>query len=207
MAEINDIFGNNVKGRVGTVSMYRLRGKTVIRSLPVNRKKERTENQLRNQNRFKEIRKFCNLFKYIVIPQIWNGVATTSSGYHLFMKANSPAFNQDGLLADPFKIKLAAGILPLPEGMLAGRTSLSENSIQVKWDKDAISGGLALRDQLMVISAGEGKYSDIMATGIKRRDLGGSFELPSLDTKATHVYLFFESVDQRYYSDSICFEI
>lgn len=207
MAEINDIFGNDVKGKVGTVSMYKLRGKTVMRSLPVNRKKERTENQLRNQNRFTEIRKFCNLFKYIVIPQIWNGVATTSSGYHLFMKTNSPAFDMDGMLADPMKIKLATGNLSLPAGMQAERSSLSENSIQVKWEKDAHAGGLPLRDQLMVVSGGEGKYSDIKATGIKRGDLGGTFELPGLASPASHVYLFFESIDQRYYSESVCFEI
>ncbi|HLN72765.1 MAG TPA: DUF6266 family protein [Prolixibacteraceae bacterium] len=207
MAEINDIFGNNMKGKVGTVTTYRLRGKTIMRSLPVNRSKERTENQERNQNRFNEIRKFCSLFKSIVIPQIWNGVAITSSGYHLFMKTNSPAFDKDGMLSDPKKIFLSKGNLDLPGGMQAERSSDLANTIQVKWDKDAVSGGLKLRDQLMVISAGEGKYSDIKATGLKRGDLGGSFELPELASAATHVYLFFESVDQRYYSESVCFEI
>lgn len=207
MAEINDIFGNNMKGKVGTVTTYRLRGKTIMRSLPVNRSKERTENQERNQNRFNEIRKFCSLFKYIVIPQIWNGVATTSSGYHLFMKTNSPAFDKDGMLSDPKKISLSAGILDLPAGIQVQRNSADGSTIQVKWDKDAVSGGLKLRDQLMVISAGEGKYSDIKATGLKRGDLGGRFELPELASAATHVYLFFESLDQRYYSDSVCFEI
>jgi hypothetical protein len=207
MAEINDIFGNQVKGKVGTVSMYQLRGKTVIRSLPVNRKKERTENQLRNQNRFSEIRKFCSLFKYIVIPQIWNGAATTSSGYHLFMKTNSSAFDMDGMLADLVKIKLATGNLPLPDAMQVQRSLENENILKVQWKKDTVSGGLTLRDQLMAISTGEGKYSDIKATGIKRGDLGGSFELPQLDTAASHLYLFFESIDQCYYSESACFEI
>jgi hypothetical protein len=207
MAEINDIFGNQVKGKVGTVSMYQLRGKTVMRSLPVNRKKERTENQLRNQNRFREIRKFCSLFKYIVIPQIWNGAASTSSGYHLFMKTNSSAFDMDGMLADPMKIKLATGNLPLPDAMQVQRSLEDESILQVQWKKDAVSGGLTLRDQLMAISTAEGKYSDIKATGIKRGDLGGSFELPQLDTAASHLYLFFESIDQRYYSESACFEI
>lgn len=207
MATVEDIYGNNASGKVGTVSLYRLRGKTIMRALPVNRNNHRTEKQLRNQNRFNEIRGFCSQFKHILIPQIWNALATTSSGYHLFMKSNSAAFDQDGVLTDPMKIKLSAGNLPLPKGIKVQRTAADENSIQVQWEKDAVAGGFALRDQLMVISAGEGKYSDIKATGIKRGELVGSFELPKLDTAATHIYLFFKSVDQRFYSESVCFEI
>ena len=103
MGEVQDIYGKNIAGKVGTVSFYVSRGKTIMRSLPGKRVRRMTENQLRNQRRFKEIRMFCGRFKTIVIPQIWNGLATSSSGYHLFMKTNSPAFDQDGILADPMK--------------------------------------------------------------------------------------------------------
>ena len=88
MAVVEDIYGKVVTGKVGTVAFYMSRGKTIMRSLPVNKSSQKTENQLLNQQRFQEIRKFCSLFKSIVIPQIWNGLATTSSGYHLFMKTN-----------------------------------------------------------------------------------------------------------------------
>jgi len=63
------------------------------------------------------------------------------------------------------------------------------------------------RRSLMVISAGEGLYSPILATGLTRGTLGGTFELPSLAGTASHVYLFFESLDQRFYSESVCFEV
>jgi hypothetical protein len=62
-------------------------------------------------------------------------------------------------------------------------------------------------DKLMVISSGEGYYSAMVATGLTRGDQVGTFELPELPVPATHIYLFFESLDQRYYSDSICLEI
>jgi len=207
MAEVQDIFGKQVTGKAGPVSFYISRGKTIMRSLPGKRSGQSTENQLRNQLRFKAIRSFCTPFKEVVIPQIWNGLATTSSGYHLFMKTNSPAFDPDGILSDTQKIRLSMGKLTLPEGMQARRTSAGGTSIEVQWEKDLNFGGLPTKDKLMVISEGEGKYSDMMATGLKRGDLGGVFELPQQASSATHIYLFFESVDQRYYSESVCFEI
>jgi len=207
MAEVNDIYGNDVTGKVGNVSFYKLRGKTVMRSLPGKRRKQQTPKQLRNQNRFQEIRKFCNLFKHVVIPQIWNGVATTSSGYHLFMKSNSAAFDEDGMLTDPQKIILSKGELIFPAGMEVYRTSPGSSAIQVKYETKPVISGKSSKDKLMVISYGEGKFSEIKDTGITKWSLDGTFELPELDTPASHIYLFFESQDQRYYSDSMCFEI
>lgn len=207
MAEVQDIFGKVASGKVGPVTMYQLRGKQIMRSLPVNRSGHRTENQLRNQKRFKEIRAFCTQFKEIVIPQIWNALATSSSGYHLFMKTNSPAFDREGILADPMKIRLSMGTLPVPQGMQAQRTAPGASTIALQWEKDPAWGGLPLRDQLMVISYGDGNYSDLKSTGLTRGNLGGSFELPSLVVPASHLYLFFESLDHRCYSESVCLEI
>ncbi|HET6558861.1 MAG TPA: hypothetical protein VFG54_16195 [Prolixibacteraceae bacterium] len=207
MAEVNDIYGKDLTGKVGLVSFYRLNGKTIMRSLPVKRSKTRSKNQVRNQNRFKEVQKFCKQFKLILIPQIWNGAATTSSGYHLFMKTNTPAFDKDGILTDPLKIRLSAGTLTMPTGMQAGRTSAGGTTIRINWDKEPGLGSSTLKDRLMVVSAGEGNYSDISGTGLIRNDLGGTFELPELASTATHLYLFFESLDQRYYSESVCVEI
>ncbi|HAH22607.1 MAG TPA: hypothetical protein DCL77_02390 [Prolixibacteraceae bacterium] len=207
MAEVQDIFGKVASGKVGTVSLYPLRGKTIMRSLRTDKGGPRTENQLRNQRRFKEIRKFCTPFKFVVIPRIWNDLATTSSGYHLFMKANSPAFDPDGVLAYPEKIRLSMGKLALPEGMQAKRTSEGGTTIEVKWEKDLEFVGISNKDQLMVISTAGGKYSNIKDTGLTRGNLGGSFELPAMASSASHIYLFFESIDQKYYSESACLDI
>ena len=207
MAEVQDIFGKKASGKAGPVSFYMSRGKTFMRSLPGKKTGPMTENQLRNQHRFKEIRQFCTPFKDVVIPQIWNGLATTSSGYHLFMKVNSPAFDRDGIISDPMKVHLSMGKLTLPEGFQAQRTTTGGTSIEVKWERDFTLPGKSSKDNLMVISTGEGKYSAMVATGLTRGDRVGTFELPELTVPATHIYLFFESLDQRYYSDSLCLEI
>lgn len=206
MAKVEDILSNKISGRVGNVVYATVNGQTVVRSLPRTNPDKRTPAQLRNQERFRLIHKFCAPFKRVLIPQIWNAQAKTDNGYNLFVKTNTPAFGPDGELMDPKKIKLSIGNLPLPEQLEAHRLEGS-NSIQVSWQKSATLGGVTLRDELMVISAGEGKFSDMMATGIKRKDLGGTFELPELASTATHVYLFFESLDQRYYSESVCLDL
>jgi len=179
MAEVFDIYGKKVKGKAGNVSFYESRGKTIMRSLPAHKNLHRSKKQLRNQNRFTLVRMFCSQFKQVVIPQIWNSIATTSSGYHLFMKTNSPAFDLDGVLSDPMKIRLSTGKLTLPEGMQAQRTVLGGKMIRVSWQKETPWGGQPLKDKLMVISAGVGNYSDMMDTGLRRGDLGGSLNCPN----------------------------
>lgn len=207
MAEVQDIYGNQITGPLGPVSFYQSRGKTIMRRKPGKRTSRSTDKQLKNQVRFKNMRQFCSKFKERVIPRIWNGVAVTSSGYHLFMKTNSPAFDKDGLLADPSKVVLSIGKLTVPQGMQARRTLSGGNTISIKWDKEPELSGPTLKDQLMVVSSGEGKYSEIIPTGLIRLNLNGTFELPELAVAATCIYLFFESMDQRYYSPSVCLAI
>jgi hypothetical protein len=160
-----------------------------------------------NQKRFAQVMRFCGLFKDTLIPQIWNEAAINTSGFRLFQKSNSPAFGKDGSLMDPKLIRLSTGKLTLPQGLQAGKAEVGGSVIEVSWPEDLHMGGIHLKDELMVISAGDGQYSEVKATGILREQLNGSFELPELFAPATHVYLFFESKDRKNYSESICFEV
>ena len=108
---------------------------------------------------------------------------------------------------DPKLLRLTTGKLTLPIGLIAGRPEVGGPIIEVSWPQDLNLGGIHLKDELMVISAADGQYSDIMTTGITRNDLNGSFELPVEPNDATHIYLFFESRDRRDYSESVCFEV
>ena len=77
----------------------------------------------------------------------------------------------------------------------------------MNWPKYLNVGGVHLFDELMVISAVDGNYSEITATGLVRKALKGSFKLPDLPAAATHIYLFFGSKDHQDYSESVCFEV
>jgi hypothetical protein len=177
---------------------------------------------LRNEQRFKLVNNFCAQFKHSVIAQIWNGAALSNyskvsnfgkvaakkmSGYAFFLKSNMAAFAPDGSLGDAKKLRFSTGHLSFPEGFEVRRMEENVNTVEVSWLREMHVGGIHLRDELLLISAADGKYSDIMATGIERRALGGSFELPLEPAPAEHIYLFFGSRDHTDYSESVCFEI
>lgn len=205
MAKLNE--DSNISGKLGNTVYVRLKnGQTIMRSMPRVNPDKRTPAQLRNQERFRLIHKFCAPFKKILIPQIWNDATETDNGYNLFVKTNTPAFGPDGELLDAKKIRLSVGDLALPPQMQVHRRPI-DSYMGVDWQKGPSWGGMPLHDELMVISAGEGKYSDITATGLKRKDLFGIVGLPDIKANVTHVYLFFASQDRRHYSESVCFEV
>jgi hypothetical protein len=207
MAKVKEGSGLELSGKADGRVYVQFNGGTYTRSLPRRTKDSVTPSMLLSQKRFGEISHFCKKFKWTVIPQIWKAEAVRMSGYAFFMKANMPAFGPDGSLADPKMLKLSIGKLTLPEGLDARRTAAGSSTIQVNWQKDLHLGGVHLKDELMVISAAGGNFSEITGTGITRLALGGSFERPPLPIPATHIYLFFASKDRRDYSESVCFEV
>jgi len=204
MAAVQDIYGTGISGKVGKVVFCQRNGKTYVRSLPVKKSGPGTPNQQLQRQRFGELMKYCRQFKFVVIPQIWNLASPTGAGFQLFMKTNKVAFGPAGQLDDLRLIKLSAGKLHLPLELTAQRQGEGSAMISVSWVKDPNSGGIPYWDELLAISSGEGQYSKIKYTGIRRGDLQGSFEIPELPCPATHLFLFFSSLDKRNYSESIC---
>ena len=222
MAIVNGGMGSMLSGKVEGLVYVQLNGQTITRRAPKHKKDSWTPRMLQNQQRFREVNNFCGQFKYSVIPQIWNGAALSNfskvsnfgnvsgkkmSGYAFFLKSNMAAFAADGSLADPKLIRFSSGKLNMPQGLIAGRPEVDSSIIEVSWPKELHVGGVHLRDELMVISAADGQYSEITATGIERRALHGTFELPTPPERTTHLYLFFGSKDRRDYSESVCFEV
>ena len=220
MAKVKDGLGLALSGKLEEIVFVQFNGGTYTRSAPKRTKDSRTPQMLLTQKRFGLIVKFCGQFKSSVIPQIWNWATSFSkvqnsgkaelpkmSGYALFLKSNMPAFAKDGSLEDPKKLRFSTGSLTLAQGIEAHRSSVESSTIHVSWDYDGHIGGKNLKHELMYISAGDGLYSEITATGILKGTLNGSFELPETPRPATHIYLFFTSQDRRDYSESVCFEI
>ena len=222
MAKVTNGLGLALSGKVDQLVFVQFNGGTYTRNAPKRNKDSWTPNMLAHQQRFGKVVKFCGQFKSSVIPQIWNDATSSKvsnfgrvgkvglpkmSGYALFLKTNMPAFAKDGSIPDLKKIQLSTGKLTLPQGIGAHRIADETATIHTSWLEDAHLGGKSLKDELMFISAGDGLYSEITATGILRGNLNGSFELPEIPKGATHIYLFFTSQDRRNYSESSCFEI
>jgi len=208
MAQVKGGIGSFLSGKLDGVVYVQLNGTTHTRQAPTRTKDSWTPKMLLNQQRFGLVNAFCKQFKSTVIPQIWNIAAEKMSGYALFMKSNMSAFAKDGSLAYPKKIKFSTGKLLFPEEFKVQRQEADSNTINVSWKYDVHLGGLRLKDELMVVlGTVDGKYSEIKATGILRGKLNGSFELPEAFKEASYIYVFFNSQDQRDYSESACFEI
>lgn len=207
MAQIKDIFGAGISGKLNQMVFYQRRGKTFVRALPVRKNKPDSPAQLLNKQRFAAMNQFAKLFKYVVIPQIWNQASRTLTGKQLFIKTNKGAFDAQGNIPDPKQIQLSIGKLRLPQDMKVTLQGEGSTAMNVSWFPDFGTGELPWWDELMVIGAGEGQYSGILSTGIRRGQNAGSFELPELNAPISHLYLFFCSLDKRHYSESICLEL
>lgn len=207
MTRVREGLESMLSGKFGNLVFVQRQGKTYVRRAPLRKKDSSTPAMLLNQQRFAQIMSFCALFKHSVIPKVWKQAAEGSSGFRLFQKVNSPAFAPDGTIPDVTKIQLSTGKLTLPGGLKVNRKLAGSQTIDVSWSKDPDLGGLHLKDELMAIVSGEGKYSDILETGITRGSLGGTIELPDEPSPVSHIYLFFGSKDGNNYSPSICFNI
>jgi hypothetical protein len=211
MARVTADSKTGLSGKMEGVVYVNLNGQTYTRRAPRFKKDSVTPGMRLNQQRFKKANEFCSLFKDSLIPQIWNGIDQSMSGYSLFLKSNMPAFAADGSILDVKRIRLSMGKLSFPTGFEAHRSHTDESLIVVSWPKELNVGGVHLKDQLMAISCVDGQYSDIISTGIERNDLGGTFALPDIPMPqapgSLPLYLFFASANRREYSKSECFEV
>ncbi|MBC8004799.1 MAG: hypothetical protein H7X84_04950 [Verrucomicrobia bacterium] len=180
---------------------------TYVRKAPTVRKDSRTRGQLLNQQRFREINRFCKQFKNTPIARIWQDAAVNTTGYRLFLKANSSAFAKDGSMGDYRLLRLTTGKLLLPLEITGQREVAEPATIRVCWTQDHHIGGERLRDELMVMAQANGVFSGMTPTGLGRRSCGGTFPLPLSFEGATHLYLFMASSDRWDYSQSFCLEI
>lgn len=207
MARVLSLLRGEIAGKIGDKVYYQLNGQTVVRNRPSKTKWTFTAKQVQSQQRFKSIIHYCQKFKHSVIPLVWNKVRESSSGWSLFLKTNAPAFNSDGVPVDVGKLQLSTGKLTLPLQFTAHRKAGDPSVIEVSWNRNLSMGGILLWDELMAISSVNDEYSPILSTGIIRGDLQGSFLLPVLKAEATHLFLFFASIDRTTFSTSVCFEI
>lgn len=211
MAKVKRYVGDHVSGKMGNVVFYQFRGKTYARMAPNRTKDSWKPRQETHRQRFKQAVSLWRHAKEANISVIWNLGSEEMNGYALFLKANMPALALNGTLMDPRMLQLSTGKLNLPQEFKAVRAEGETLAMQVSWKNDPLLSGERLKDQLMVITTNGNKYMERMATGIKRGDAGGTFELPAKPSHHmadfTHVYLFFASRDEKDFTASCCFEI
>jgi len=190
--------GGILSGLVGNVVVVNYgNGKVVLRRAP--RKRKFTERQKQNWTRFSALASFWGQFDGSPVQQIWKVAEEGRRGINLFININSPSFNPEGVLEDISRLHFSAGRLPLPNKMSAQRVADDSIRVEITW-KDDRSGLARSDDELMMVVAHEGKFTEPLATKALRKQESAVIELPAVTGTVEGIYLFFASEKRKLYS-------
>jgi hypothetical protein len=201
------IRGGKVVGKIGNVVHTEWKGIEVLKTAPHRSKDSWSEKQVMHRQRFKAISEYCNKYKYTLIPQIWNQAAENGHGRNLFVKANSPAFALDGQLAEVDKLHFSAGKLPLPQQLKAERSGTDPSKIEISWTNDEHLSQVYAHDELMMVCAYTDRFTDPIATGVRRKTGSALIDLPANPENITGIWLFFRAYKKDGYSEDQYFGI
>ncbi len=193
------IKGGKTIGKIGNVVHTQWKGIEVARINAVRSKSSWTEKQKLHRQRFRAINEYCGKNQYL-IHTIWNMAAENGHGYNLFLKANTPAFAQDGELAFKDKLHFSAGKIPLPYQFTARRSESDPSKVQVNWTDEAYFANLHTRDELMMVCAYPDRFTSPIATGVLRRAGEALISLPDQPESINAVWLFFRALKGEAYS-------
>lgn len=193
------IRGGIVVGKVGGTVYSVWNGIETIKSVPQHSKSSWTDKQKLHRQRFKAINEYCGKNRSLIYT-IWNMAAENGHGYNLFLKANTPAFVQDGELAFKDKLHFSAGSIPLPYQIGAKRSEGDPSKVHVNWADEAYFAYLHTHDELMMVCAYPDRFTQLIATGVLRRTGAALIDLPANPETITDIWLFFRAPKNEAYS-------
>lgn len=201
MGQVKSELGGAISGAVGPVVFYNRNGKTYVRAAIKDRAKESwSNNQVGVRNKVKQVATLWRQLAKNPVRASWQMAAEQMSGYNLFLKINLHAFKGQEMQYDLEWLHLSNGNLPLPHQLQAVAVKDNPMKWQVSWSDD--SGYMLSKpdDELLVVFAHDGKFSDPMATGVKRSQKSALVQVPEKAAKLQGLYLFFAAADREFYS-------
>ena len=191
-----------IRGRIGNMIFYRVKGVTRIRSVPLSTGKPDSSKCRSARLRLIAAVRFYQRLQDSRFRDIWRMAAkdTAINGYNLFVKQNIHVFN-DRTLFDPVRLQLVFGALP-PMNCL----ELSEQTgrrIVLTWKNSLEPAGIRASDRVGVVALCEGRmYSPLWLDKIAncRQEQRATVELDDLSAGTVHMYCFFVSADGSAYS-------
>lgn len=194
-------------GKLGNVVFVVRDGKGYVRMAPKYSKNSWTPRQKQHRERFKKVNAFCTQCKFQFVRPIWNLLPGSASGYHMFLKANMPAFGQDGKLADHALLHFSDGVLPVPFHFKVETIENEKDKILVSWANDNLMSGKFDPDELWIATAFNNGFGGPYESGVNRMALKATIPLPIESTAVIAVYLFFASKDRKRFSPDRYFAI
>lgn len=203
MARIKTAAGLKISGKLGNLVFVQQGEQTYVRTSPERKKGHWSRRQQQHRSRFQAFTAYYQQMREKVVKPIWNLSATKQfTGYNLFMKANMPAFNQQGELADPSLLHFSTGPLPLPLCLSAEKNDSAPQLVNIRWEPGAVSPLASGNDELlMIINTASGTEGPI-TTGTFRKE--GHYQLDlseHQEEQEGNLYLFFANSERSAYSE------
>ncbi|WP_372776433.1 hypothetical protein [Mangrovibacterium sp.] len=202
MAKTKNIGGLQLSGKLGSLVFVTYGDETIVRIAPQKRKADSWSlKQKQHRQRFVGAVRHYKAYRATVVTPIWSCVATArQTAYNMFLKANMPAFNENGCVADPSLLRFSIGDLPLPQNFCAERCSDNPTQIDIRWDSTHVSQLASPTDQLMGIYY-EPEGAAPFALNACRSDGYTTLNLPySPGSAKISLFLFFRKANLSAYS-------
>lgn len=201
MARISSDPSGAISGMVGPVVYYYVKGKQYARAAIKERAKDSwSPDQVTYRQKVKKVAGLWRALMQNPIRKSYNIAAEGMSGYNLFLKTNLPAFMGDGSQRDLERLHLSVGKLPLPLQLKAVAVEGDPTKWNVSWKDDSGIGASQSSDELLVVFARDGKFSNPVATGARRNQQAALVQVPTGTGKLEGMYLSFTSADRTHYS-------
>lgn len=205
MGIISSPLFNDASGSLGNIVIYTVKGQVRIRAKTMGYRDKKSPEQLKQRLKLK---KCLQLYQFLDYAFLYSWRQATEqivmNGCNLFIKENIQNISSEGQVADPAKLKICTGPLPLPANI---KVENSNGSITLRWDTGDMSM-LQYDDMLQigVYSFQSDKQQEMIYylrdAKASRREGMCQFNIPQ-DKGKLHFYACFKSIYTNEYSDSV----
>ncbi len=192
--ENTSVFGN-FTGVIDDLIVYKYRNRRCIRKKPAKVKPPSSPGQVAQQERMASVAIFYQALKEVGIYPYWQKAAEgkVTNGYNLLVQQNLPAFNSNGMICDFSKIRLADGILTLPDELRVNETEEAGVWL-LEWTNTPHQVNARVDDCLKLFVMKDCETFDVEpleAAEGRRRDGQVRFRLPAHLQEYPHLYVLF----------------
>ncbi|TDK42051.1 DUF6266 family protein [Algoriphagus formosus] len=215
MANIDVPLLSFLKGKLGSLVIYQVNGKTVVRKKPSKKRVYKpSKHQLFNQMAFREVQRLLMPLKEVLAFGYGPHLIGMQQGVHLAMSyAMKHAVRSEGgkVKLLPAQIQISLGDLPLPESIVFEK-SIETGEISVSWEYVKSWGTARDSDFTWIVAyhIPSGKYREFRAKSFRSKK-SQKIKLPTLFMEKGSLFFFSfyrSSWDQKLrFSNSYCWEV
>lgn len=210
MATHHNSLLRGLRGRIGNTIFYRNGNQDCIRSCSLEYHDANTPVQQKNRARLTVALRFYQQIKDTLLKEVWKSEAhrLKTNGFSLFMKKNIHVFTPEGKIADFSRLQIGIG-----KRQGSNNMSLSVDSddrVTLQWDDNSDTPSARATDRLVVVILyGNRSFTPIILDELPvlREDEIATFSLQRKQGISAHVYCFFASRDNKYFSNDKYFKL